>query len=74
MRRQHVLGQHEGQRHDHGQRRMGDGQRGLLQLQLGQQQEHGGILHGGKLGHVQQQRVVQHGGLQFGPFGMLGGQ
>ena len=66
MRRQHVLGQHEGQRHALGQRHMGDGL-----LQLGQQHggqarqlgQHGGVQeHGGKLGHGQQQRVVQHGG------------
>ena len=53
MRRQHVLGQHEG--HKHGLR---EGQSGLLGQKHGDQV----LGHGGKLGYEQQQLVVQHDG------------
>ena len=54
MRRQHVLGQHEG--HKHGLRE------GHRVEGLGQQHGDQVLGHGGKLGYEQQQLVVQHDG------------
>lgn len=58
MRRQHVLGQHEGHKHGLREGHRVDGQSGLLGQQHGDQV----LGHGGKLGYEQQQLVVQHDG------------
>ena len=58
MRRQHVLGQHEGHK-----RGLREGHRVDGQSELQGQQQHAlGLGHGGILGYEQQQLVVQHDG------------